>query len=246
MKRRLVILLITVVYVITFAYLYNDILDRQYSKENEVISPTESILTSVPFSLFPKINLFRFPSRDLGNKEEELDDVEGERIKIEEKQSQGAQEVPTQNDNTGDRTEWPFRNLIIKITPDDKIIAQGLLLVQSIKDLPQGGESFLGSLQSFLDAFRITRDLSFYVKGSGSIENNNVNLSIDSLGIGGLPLPRTLFQHMIPKLKSAIENRLISDGYNVEQILIKDGKLIRQGDLPDVMEQFINDFFESR
>ncbi len=126
----------------------------------------------------------------------------------------------------------PITDFQAKIT-DDKIEMSGRLMITNLRGYGKAiglPEKDAQEIMSKLSFFKVNP--TFYVKGSGSIVNNELNFQIDRLEIGRI----SVSDELIPKtyISRLVKERLEElPGLNVELLKLENGKLKFKGNYPD-------------
>jgi len=134
---------------------------------------------------------------------------------------------------------YPVKDVQLKIHEDGMVEASGVILVDRI--IP-GLKAFgvdsdqAESVMTRLDFLKTNPP--FYIKGTGSIINNELDLDIKNLEIGRLPVPSWFFggensSVSMVDVINFIEARLKTiSGLSIKSLTLKEGKLFFDGTLP--------------
>lgn len=131
---------------------------------------------------------------------------------------------------------FPFRNVQIRVNSDGSVEGSAtvgfqdavrylLTLGVSQKDITEGAKKF-----NIPNA-----TLPVYLKVSGSITNNQSNISVANATIARIPVPADYIQTYAPALNDLVE-QVIQErqpSYNVEKLEVVDGAIYFKGTSPD-------------
>lgn len=132
---------------------------------------------------------------------------------------------------------FPFRNVQIKVNSDGSVEGSGTInykdalnylvaLGVSPEDVSKGAEKF-----------KIPNtNIPVYLKVSGSITNNNSEITVLSAKAAGISVPENLTAEYAPALNIFVESIIKerSPNYNIESLKVVDGKIHFKGSAPDL------------
>lgn len=130
----------------------------------------------------------------------------------------------------------PFKQVQFKVNPDGTAEASGILDVNRL----EGFITYFGyssaDLQKGLDYINASNmpELPIYIKGTGSVENNVVNLNFDTVEVYGFTLPADINAAAAKGLETIGGNVLNKvEGLDVEKIEAKNGEAYFKGTVPE-------------
>jgi hypothetical protein len=133
----------------------------------------------------------------------------------------------------GNYQTWPISDFQAKINPDGTGEASGMLLIDRIPTYASYGGISTTTMQKVMDTLRISSNVPFYIKGTGSISNNKVQLTPSELEIGRLPVPSSLIQKYNGNAVSFVEtgiNRM--SPVSIKSLTAENGKIKFDGTIP--------------
>ena len=151
-----------------------------------------------------------------------------------------AQEVmATINKNSSDWKFFPIKDVQLKINSDGSVEASGILSVDKLKGYAEAtkiSQGDINSISKILDDYKIPRNpVPFYIKGSLSVKNNNVNVEVPKLEIGRLPIPQSLYESAKSSFEGFAKQQLDGGGYGnlyIKSLDFNNGKMNFDGTLP--------------
>jgi len=142
----------------------------------------------------------------------------------------------------GEWQTWPVKDCQVRINQDGNAEASGMLLGNSLADYAASAGCSRNDLQKLMDAFYIKEDTSFYIKCSGVISSNQVNLEIQKVKINGLLIPAALVKQHQKAINVFVENGIKQmPEVSIDSMKIKNGHLRYEGTLPSVCPHWSND-----
>lgn len=73
---------------------------------------------------------------------------------------------------------------------------------------------------------------TYYIKGTFSISNNNVDLDMDSVKVGRINIPTGVINDNRGSVENTVSNILTNNGYNIRSLYVSDGKVNVDMDQP--------------
>jgi hypothetical protein len=161
------------------------------------------------------------------------------------KGSQAVDNVFTDKELTarlGQESDWPlnpFTDVQVKIGENGVIEASGIVRVDRLRGYAEAtgvSPGLIEAISKGMDKYRIPK-LSFpaYVRGTLSIEDNNVDINLSELSIGKLPVPERLYSQAKNAFESFVHERLTSGGYgslSAKSLTFSNGMMQFSGTIP--------------
>ncbi len=127
---------------------------------------------------------------------------------------------------------WPLSLVQLRFNDDGTGEASGILNAsQAVPFMLSAGVS-RENADKVASALRIAGSMPFYVKGTCSVTNNAVDLSLSKIEIGRIPVPGAWYQGKESKGTPYITNLLGGNGFGVESLTIADGAVSMKGTRP--------------
>ena len=129
----------------------------------------------------------------------------------------------------------PLSQVQVKINGDGTAEASGLIDFNSARQYALALGVSSKDIDLALEKFPIpTTKFPFYLKGTGGVENNQIQLNVTSLKLSNIPIPSNLINTYSPQAISFIEDKYLGSGsIKVEKLENQAGKIYFKGDLPD-------------
>jgi len=128
---------------------------------------------------------------------------------------------------------YPVKDVQLKIHEDGMVEASGVILVDRIIPCLKAFGVDSDQAESVIKRLDFLRtNPPFYIKGTGSIINNEIDLDIKSLEIGRLPVPLTSFVSMVDVTNFIEAGLKTISGLSTKSLTLKEGKLFFDGTLP--------------
>ncbi len=130
---------------------------------------------------------------------------------------------------------FPFHSVQIRVNPDNTVELSGLADTAKAISYATAIGFAASDVEKAMDEYNIPRtNVSFYVKGSGSVTNGAVSLNLTGGNIAGIPVPMALVNSkkdaIIDVLESGMRN---TPGFEAQSITFSDGKVHFTGSLSE-------------
>lgn len=139
---------------------------------------------------------------------------------------------------TNNRTwgSFPIREPQIRINKDNTFEVSGILkidlAIQYLKKLGVSEEDIKKAM-SFIKL--PMQDLPFYLKASGSVINNQVDVSFQTFEVGRFPIPINIINQYITEINSLLSKSLVNDFHvKINSLIIKDAMAYLDGISPNI------------
>lgn len=127
---------------------------------------------------------------------------------------------------------WPLNLVQIRFSGDGTAEASGIIdSSQAVPFMLSAGVS-QANADRVASAIKLAGRMSFYVNGSCSVDNNNVNLTLSQVQVGRLNVPASWYRGNESKGTPYITNLLGNNGFMVESLAISDGSVALKGTRP--------------
>lgn len=137
--------------------------------------------------------------------------------------------------NSYDYKDACLTSVQIRINPDGSAEGSGIFSTPALVNylinigIPAQG------IATAMEKYPIPKhQLPFYVKGTGSVINNQINMDLSSLELGRIPVPQSIISTYQQPLADFIENQIfkLAPDTNMEKVTLENGKLNYKGKLP--------------
>jgi len=127
----------------------------------------------------------------------------------------------------------PLSQVQIKINPDGTGEASGILNIKNFISYVSLTTS-TQDVQKAIDKFHINANPPFYAKGTVTVTNNQVNLNIQQLEVGRIPVPQNYVVENISAVNNYASNKLNSiPNLRVRSLTITDGQVNLDATVPE-------------
>ncbi|MDP2183005.1 MAG: hypothetical protein Q8K99_10615 [Actinomycetota bacterium] len=127
---------------------------------------------------------------------------------------------------------WPLSIVQLRFNGDGTAEASGILnSSQAVPFMLSAGVS-QANADKVASALKLTGSAPFYVKGTCSVTNNAVALSLSEVEIARIGVPGSWYQGKESQGTPYITNLLDSNGFMVESLTIADGAVSMKGTRP--------------
>lgn len=128
--------------------------------------------------------------------------------------------------------DFPVRLTQIKFNDDGTFESSGMIWIDKFPTfLARNGVSSEG-VEKVMGYIGFMDSTNYYMKGTFSITNNNVDLNMDSVKVGRISLPTGIINDNRGSVENTISNMLTNNGYNIRSMYVSDGKVNVDMDQP--------------
>lgn len=129
----------------------------------------------------------------------------------------------------------PLSQVQVKINNDGSAEASGYIDFQTAKSYALSFGVSATDIEKALEKFPIPQTkFAFYVKGKGSVNNDQIKLDIDQLKLANIPVPSNIVnQYLAPALNFVESKYLSNDSVDIEKLENQNGQAYFKGTLPD-------------
>lgn len=128
--------------------------------------------------------------------------------------------------------DFPARLTQIKFNDDGSIESSGVIWIDRFsKFLARNGVSS-DAVEKVIGYIGFMDSTTYYVKGTFSITDNNVDLEMDSLKVGRINIPMGVINDNKGSVENTISNILTNNGYTIRSLYISNGKVNVDMDQP--------------
>ncbi len=128
--------------------------------------------------------------------------------------------------------DFPARLTQIKFNDDGTIESSGIIWLDRFPTfLARNGVSSEG-VEKVMGYIGFMDSTTYYMKGTFSISNNNVDLDMDSVKVGRISLLTGIINDNKGSVENTISNILTNNGYNIRSLYVSDGKVNVDMDQP--------------
>jgi len=136
-------------------------------------------------------------------------------------------------------TSWektPIKDVQVKVADNGDVEVSGLLLIDRLYDYA----IFLGYTQADVDQVMsyfgliAMKELPFYTKFTGTVNNNVVTINVTTVQIAWIPLPMSMIEPILPEFETFITKRIVSvPGLSVTDLHFENGQIVFVGTVPE-------------
>ena len=128
--------------------------------------------------------------------------------------------------------DFPARLTQIKFNDDGTIESSGVIWIDKFPAfLARNGVSSEG-VEKVMGYIGFMDSTTYYMKGTFSISNNNVDLNMDSIKVGRIGIPTGVINDNKGSVGNTISNILTNNGYTIRSLYVSDGKVNVDMDQP--------------
>jgi len=128
--------------------------------------------------------------------------------------------------------DFPAKMTQIKFNDDGSIESSGVIWVDRFsKFLARNGVSS-NAVEKVIGYIGFMDSTTYYVKGTFSITNNNVDLHMDNIKIGRINVPMGVINDNKGSIENTISNILTNNGYTIRSLYVSNGKVNVDMDQP--------------
>ena len=128
--------------------------------------------------------------------------------------------------------DFPARLTQIKFNDDGTVESSGIIWLNKFPTfLSRNGVSSEG-IEKVMGYIGFMDSTTYYMKGTFSISNNNVDLNMDSVKVGRISLPTGIINDNKGSVENTVSNILTNNGYNIRSLYVSDGKVNVDMDQP--------------
>jgi hypothetical protein len=132
-------------------------------------------------------------------------------------------------------TDFPIKLVQIKFGDDGKIETSGIINTRDLQQVLGGIETDNDVVNTVLNYVNKMEWIIFYASGECSIHNNDVSLAIDKIEFGRIGIPGTIrdqLQNNIGSVENFVSKTLTSQGFNIRELSVSNGKMNLDMDRP--------------
>ncbi|NTW28826.1 MAG: hypothetical protein HGA39_05615 [Coriobacteriia bacterium] len=132
----------------------------------------------------------------------------------------------------GDIPNYPLARVQIKLGSKGEAEASGVIRFANVKPFLTDLGVPAAAADAVMSQVKLIGDMPFYLKGTCSVTNNKVALSVAQLEIGRFTVPASWYQGKEGVGTQYIDSALTNNGYKVESLTIDNGQLKMKGERP--------------
>lgn len=134
---------------------------------------------------------------------------------------------------TGNWNTWPVMDTQVRINPDGSAEASGTLLIGLVTNFAGRAGYSRNDVQKALDILHVKSNIPFYVKGTGSITNNQVSINVQKAELGRLPVPGVLINQHQGDVNGFVQNGISRmPDVKINSLKAENGQVTFDGKLP--------------
>lgn len=128
--------------------------------------------------------------------------------------------------------DFPAKLTQIKFNDDGTVESSGIIWIDRFPAfLARNGVSSEG-VEKVMGYIGFMDSTTYYIKGTFSISNNNVDLNMDSIKVGRIGIPTGVINDNKGSVENTISNILTNNGYTIRSLYVSDGKVNVDMDQP--------------
>lgn len=128
--------------------------------------------------------------------------------------------------------DFPARLTQIKFNDNGTMESSGIIWLDKFPAfLARNGVSSEG-IEKVMGYIGFMDSTTYYIKGTFSISNNNVDLDMDSVKVGRINIPTGVINDNRGSVENTVSNILTNNGYNIRSLYVSDGKVNVDMDQP--------------
>jgi hypothetical protein len=131
---------------------------------------------------------------------------------------------------------FPFKEVQVKVNQDGSIESSGIIKADKIFNTAEALGFSSEEVKKAMNEYNLpVKDLVFYVKFSGKVENNKVDINLAKAEIGRIPLPSFVTEKAVPAAVVALESVIESiPGLYYKSVSFENGKMSVDGTVPAI------------
>jgi hypothetical protein len=128
-----------------------------------------------------------------------------------------------------------FSNVQLKLNPDGTMEASGMVDMSRVLDFAKSLGYATDDINKALSEYNLPRiSMPFYIKGTGSILDNKVTVSIQSFQAGRIPLPSKILNANMGRINSFAQDVIgRQTGFSAKKWAVENEKIVFDGTLPE-------------
>lgn len=146
--------------------------------------------------------------------------------------------------NTNRPSYYAVKNAQVKINSDGSVEASGSVNVDYVLNEMLSGKYSRSQIMEEIPALGLLpSNVNLYIKGGGSVVNNDASVNVDSIEVQGISIPQKFVNssEAASTVNGAL-NKVLSasntkSGSNIEKLAPQDGKLLIIGEFPSSLER---------
>jgi hypothetical protein len=130
---------------------------------------------------------------------------------------------------------FPLKNVQIKIHPDGTIESSAILIISKAMPYALGLGYSETQIRDAMSKYSIPSfEVPIYIKGLGSVANDQVTVNAQSVKIGAVPIPNGMVTQANQEAESVLNDLIAkhNDAFHAESVTFSEGKMFFKGDLP--------------
>lgn len=131
---------------------------------------------------------------------------------------------------------YPFKSVQIRINSDGSIETSGIITVKKAMPYAVALGYSESDIKKAMDKYHLpSLEIPFYLKGTGSIINNQVALDVSQAKIGAIPLPSSIVATAQNEAENLIEDIIYRhrDNFNCESLQVENNQIRFKGSVPE-------------
>lgn len=129
----------------------------------------------------------------------------------------------------------PLSQIQVRVNPDGSAEASGYIDFNTAKSYALSFGVSSDDIDKVLEKFPIPQTkFPFYIKGTGNVNNDQIELDISNLKLANIPVPTNIVDQYLQPALSFVEDKYLSnDSVNIQTLENKNGQAYFKGTLPN-------------
>jgi hypothetical protein len=130
---------------------------------------------------------------------------------------------------------WPLEHVQVRINPDGSVEGSAVVNAEKLLAYTEAIGFKTEDVKAAMNQYHIPfRNLAAYAKGAGSVKDNKVNMTIDSVTVGPIPIPGSVIADNTSRVIDVIETALSRiPSVQIQSLVFEDGVAKFDGTTPE-------------
>lgn len=130
---------------------------------------------------------------------------------------------------------YPFSDLQLRINPDGTIETSGVVNMDLFMSYANSLGYSTEDINKVMEQYHIPKmNMPFYLKGSGSIIDDRVDIHVQSLHAGQIPVPQSILVANTERINEFTQDCVARlNGFSAKKLAVENEKIVFDGTLPE-------------
>jgi len=130
---------------------------------------------------------------------------------------------------------YPFSDLQLRINPDGTIETSGVVNMDLFMSYANSLGYSTEDINKVMEQYHIPKmNMPFYLKGSGSIVDDRVDIHVQSLHAGQIPVPQSILVANTERINEFTQDCVARlNGFSAKKLAVENKKIVFDGTLPE-------------